>query len=262
MSDNAYVMTVTWYTGVSATKQAKVQQGSPTDVADSAPDEIAADMELRGRKPGSASASLSSSRANTHSAASDSLSSRPQGELVNQKALNIVQRVRDKLTGLYISVYIHVPLTMIVSVLLFNLYHPSLILHLSLFHCTCTTASLCFSMHFPSINFFLSTGSNLYASSHFLPHPHEYSTIPPSLFLTCSFLPLPLSSISVLLPRSSLSVLIFLPPDHFYCTSFSFTLFSCSTCYFHCSYSISPSFKSLNLVNSGRRYSRCFHSSL
>lgn len=74
---------------VLAGKQAKTQDASETN-------SIAEDFDIDTK--GSSTTSLSSSRAMASLMSSFS-SNQQQGEVVNQKALNIVQRVKDKLTG-------------------------------------------------------------------------------------------------------------------------------------------------------------------
>ena len=79
--------------GISAGKQTKAQQGSAAE-ASSMQEEL--DLEARSRKL--QSESLSASQV-AMSAASVSSVTQIQGEVVNQKALSIVKRVKDKLTG-------------------------------------------------------------------------------------------------------------------------------------------------------------------
>lgn len=89
-------------------KQGKVQPDATSGDLESEYNDI--NLETGQRKLlGSASASLSSSRPNAQSSTSIS-QSKQQGEIVNQKALNIVQRVRDKLTGQWLLMlsYIYV----------------------------------------------------------------------------------------------------------------------------------------------------------
>lgn len=70
-----------------AAKQSKVPESNSTSGGESATDDL--DIETRAQRSRSASgASTVNSSVNE-----------PRGEVVNQKALNIVKRVKDKLTG-------------------------------------------------------------------------------------------------------------------------------------------------------------------